>query len=101
MHNKLYPGEDEKLYVRELYAIENGGHKNITKRVKNKKSNKDRQNNKYSLRRARTPTGNQQSLTLHPATSTDATTRSMHRLVKLKVPSFVPVLVVLIKIDRD
>ena len=95
MHNQLYPGEEEKIYVKESYAIDKNGHKNKTKRVKNKKTHKDRQNkNKYFLRR-------QNQSQQGESTVTDATTRSMHRLVKLKVPSFVPVLVVLVKIDRD
>ena len=95
------------MYEKELYAIENGQKKH-TKSIKNKKPNKDR---KYFLQRQNKnkPGRDKESLessektqeSLAQIPSADTTTRSMQRLVKLKEPNFVPVLVVLIKIDRD
>ena len=88
----------------ESYAIENG-HKNQIKSKKYKKSNKDlQQKYKYPQRgrKSSNNTSGDNNMASRPVQrALDTTTRSMQRLVQLRTPNFVPVLVALIKTDRD
>lgn len=88
----------------ESYAIENG-HKNQTKNKKYKNPNKDLQQKHTYPHRGRKPSNNNganNDAARRPMQrALDTTTRSMRRLMQLRTPNFVPVLVVLIKTDRD